>query len=520
MDTDTNDIVSNGFGNTLTRDGQGSASANLPMNGFRHTGVGNGVARSDYAAVGQVEDGLVNWAVATGTADAIAVSLSPNVTAVADGQTVYVRAGFSNATTTPTLAVNGLTARTITKTGGVALAVGDIPGALAECVFRYNLANTRWELLNPASVVVGAASSVDGDFVLFSGTSGKVLKDGGATIAPVQLATAAVPFGAIMLNGTIIQSQATNAQTFAIKTLAGTDPTATDVVYFLFRNATIATGNFVVRSVTAALSITIPSGQAMGFSNATPGRIWIGGLDNAGTVELFVINALTGTSIYPLQGWGIISTSAVSGASSSGVAYSTSARSSKAYVNLGYAGWEVGGTLGTAGTWNTAPTRLAMYQPGSVPLPGQEIQTQETYTGAVATGATAFAIDDNIPVNTHGAQLITQAITPVSSVNVLRVTGIVNISDGNAGAATMGMALFQDSTSNALASWLLWSAATGAPIEAPLEWSMLSATLSSTTFKVRAGDAAGSTITLNGAGAARKFGGSIGSYLRVREIMA
>jgi hypothetical protein len=520
MDTDTNDIVSNGFGNTLTRDGQGSASANLPMNTFRHTGVGNGVARTDYAALGQVEDGLINWAVATGTSDALAVSLSPNVTALVDGQMVFARAAASNATTTPTLAVNGLTARTITKTGGTALAVGDIPGNLAECIFRYNLANTRWELLNPAAAVVGAASSVDGDFALFSGTSGKVLKDGGATIAPVQLATASVAFGAIMLNGTIVQSQATNAQTFAIKTLAGTDPTATDVVYFLFRNATAATGNFVVRSVTAALSITIPSGQAMGFSNATPGRVWIGALDNAGTVELFVINVLTGTSIYPLQGWGIISTSAVSGASSSGVAYSTTSRANKAYVNLGYAAWEVGGTLGTAGTWNTAPTRLQMYQPGSVPLPGQEIQTQEAYTGAEASGATAFTIDDNIPVNTHGAQLISQAITPVSSANVLRITGMLNISDGNGSPATMGMALFQDSTSNALASWLLYSTATGAPIEAPVEWSMLSATISSTTFKVRVGDGAGSTITLNGQSGSRKFGGSIGSYLRAREIMA
>lgn len=57
MDTDTNDIVSNGFGNTLTRDGQGSATANQPMNSFRHTGVGNGVNPTDYIALGQLQPG-------------------------------------------------------------------------------------------------------------------------------------------------------------------------------------------------------------------------------------------------------------------------------------------------------------------------------------------------------------------------------------------------------------------------------------------------------------------------------
>src|SRR5271165_993284 len=54
MDTDTNDIVTNGLGNCITRDGQGQPTANLPMANFRHTGVSNGVNPTDYAALGQV----------------------------------------------------------------------------------------------------------------------------------------------------------------------------------------------------------------------------------------------------------------------------------------------------------------------------------------------------------------------------------------------------------------------------------------------------------------------------------
>lgn len=55
MDADTNNIVTNGFNNCLTRDGQGAATANLPMNGFKHTNVGNGSAVTDYVAVGQLQ---------------------------------------------------------------------------------------------------------------------------------------------------------------------------------------------------------------------------------------------------------------------------------------------------------------------------------------------------------------------------------------------------------------------------------------------------------------------------------
>jgi hypothetical protein len=54
VDSDTNDITGNGFGNTLTRDGQGSATANLPMNGFKHTNCAVGVNPTDYATMAQI----------------------------------------------------------------------------------------------------------------------------------------------------------------------------------------------------------------------------------------------------------------------------------------------------------------------------------------------------------------------------------------------------------------------------------------------------------------------------------
>ena len=86
---------------------------------------------------------------AGGSADAITATFSPAIT-LADTQLCAFIATAANATPTPTFAPNGLTAHTITKKGGAALSVGDIPAAAACCILEYNLANTRWELLNPA----------------------------------------------------------------------------------------------------------------------------------------------------------------------------------------------------------------------------------------------------------------------------------------------------------------------------------------------------------------------------------
>jgi hypothetical protein len=93
----------------------------------------------------------IPWAVAGGSSDAIAVTYSPAVAALTDGLTLQFRASAANATTTPTFSPNGLTAHTITKYGGSALVAKDIPAALAECLIVYNLANTRWELLDAAT---------------------------------------------------------------------------------------------------------------------------------------------------------------------------------------------------------------------------------------------------------------------------------------------------------------------------------------------------------------------------------
>lgn len=167
------DGMATGLSTCITKNGQTTITANLPMSTYKHTGVGNASARTEYAAYGQLQDGLVNWVAAGGAADAITATYSPSVTSLSDGQLFFVRAGAANATTTPTFSPNGLTARTIVKNGGSALAANDIFGAGHELVLRYNSANTRYELLNP---VTNNVPTLDGNNTLsgnntFTGTS-------------------------------------------------------------------------------------------------------------------------------------------------------------------------------------------------------------------------------------------------------------------------------------------------------------------------------------------------------------
>ena len=129
------------------------------------------------------------WVASGGTVNAITATYSPAITALSDGMVCAFRATGANTSTTPTFSPNGLTARTIVKSGGVALAVNDIPRANYECLVRYNLANTRWELLNPLGIssgsAAGVASGVATTICAMSGTTGLYLAWGNIQVANV-----------------------------------------------------------------------------------------------------------------------------------------------------------------------------------------------------------------------------------------------------------------------------------------------------------------------------------------------
>lgn len=335
------------------------------------------------------------------------------------------------------------------------------------------------------------------------------------------VATTQMRYAAGLLNGTLVASVGSSALTVAIKTLAGADPSVTDPVRVVFRNATAATGDYTILDITAATSLVISSGSTMGTANSTAFRLWIVGFNDAGTFRLGAVNCLSGVNIMPLSAWGIASSTAEGGAGaadSAQVFYTGTAVTSKAYSVLGYASYETG--LATAGTWSAVPTRLQLFGSG-VPLPGVLIQATRTDFPSVATGTTQIPNDNTIPQITEGDEYMTRAITPASAANVLRVAGNLTLSSSGGAGSGITAALFQDSTANALKAIFQRSVAS-VSITAPLILShaMLAGTSSSTTFRVRAGPNSAVTMTFNGESGSQYFGGVMNSFLHVEEIMA
>lgn len=144
QDTD----IATALTNTICRDGQTVITANLPMAGFRHTGVGNGVARTDYAALAQLQDGALFYlGLAGGTADVITINATPAFAAYVDGQRFIFEASGAN-TTAVTVALNGLTAKDLRKGYNEALVVGDILNK-QRVEMVYNATDGIFQMISP-----------------------------------------------------------------------------------------------------------------------------------------------------------------------------------------------------------------------------------------------------------------------------------------------------------------------------------------------------------------------------------
>lgn len=136
-----------------------------------------------------------------------------------------------------------------------------------------------------------------------------------------------------------------------------------------------------------------------------------------------------------------------------------------------------------------------------------------------STGSTQFVNDDTIPQNTEGFEVVTATITPTSATNKLIIEGEIHI--GSAVAEWIGLGVFQDSTADALYFVTNRAATSNQMVTIPFRHEMVSGTTSATTFKVRVGPiTAATTLTINGTGGARKFGGVAISSLTVTEVSA
>jgi hypothetical protein len=149
-----------------------------------------------------------------------------------------------------------------------------------------------------------------------------------------------------------------------------------------FRSATLGSGAVSFVKGTPA-NLVVPATATLGTVNGIASRLVVLAINNAGTIELAVVNIAGGVN---LDETGIINTTAIAGGSNSAsTVYSTTARTGVPYQVLGI----IDSTQATAGTWATQPSlvRGAGGQAGSAML---SAKPPVNVTGSRTLGVTNY----------------------------------------------------------------------------------------------------------------------------------
>ena len=156
MDTEM-DGFATGLSNCITKDGQTTVTANIPMNSKKFTGLTTGSARTDSISLGQVQDSQFTALGTTGgSADAYTATPSPAITAYVNTMQFTAKIHATNTTTTPYLQISGIgtpASDAVIKKWSIsgaeiATEAGDL---LSGKIYRFhrNPANTAWIVENP-----------------------------------------------------------------------------------------------------------------------------------------------------------------------------------------------------------------------------------------------------------------------------------------------------------------------------------------------------------------------------------
>ena len=305
-----------------------------------------------------------SYAPGSGTANAQTVAVPLGITSLYDGLgPICWKPTAANTNTTPTLAVNGLAATTITKFGNSALSASppDLTTTAAACVI-YVL--STWQLQNPQSNTVGVpafsaiASGTNTVAAMLVGSGASLGVAGSGTIGATSL---------VSLSG--LPSQSANT---VLGTLTATTPSA-----LAMPSCSGASNALIWTSGTGFGCNTISGGGSSAFSSLTSGT---------NTTAAMVVG--TGASL-GVAGSGAITATTISGGLANQINYQSAANTTAflSAVNSAVVSYSSGGTLQAS---TTLPTGLAMGTPASIVLTNAT-GTASSLTAGLATSMTGGA---------------------------------------------------------------------------------------------------------------------------------
>jgi hypothetical protein len=238
---------------SIAKDGQTTPTANLPMGGFKHTGVANGTARTQYPSIAQIQDGTLIYAAATGSSTtSYTATLSPAVTAYVDGAEYSFKADVGNASAC-TLAINSASSLSIRKNYDDALVSGDIVAGQI-VVVRFDSTNNRFQMVSPSAASVTGGNGISA----LTASANTVTGFNGSSVAAKFPATAFAR--TVWDDATAASARSTMAA--AIKGAVEGINTQTGLTYTL---ALTDAGKIVEMNRASANTVTIPPNATIAF---------------------------------------------------------------------------------------------------------------------------------------------------------------------------------------------------------------------------------------------------------------
>lgn len=364
-------------------------------------------------------------------------------------------------------------------------------GAQQVAIIQYDGTDSRWKLI--------------------ASTAGAAVADGAVTA--VKLAASARAGN--IVNGKVVESHTGNAVTIAIKTLAGTDPTASDPVYVRVADQA---GAYTWMTLTAATSIVLSSGSSAGSTNGAALKLWLLAINDAGTFRLGLVNCAVGAlTVLPLNPSGLISSTAEGGAGAAdawATVYTGTAVTNKPYTPLAYLEWQSG--LTTAGNWDASPTIIGLWREG-VPLPGTIIfRSRGEYT-TYSSLTTAIPYDNTVPQISEGTEILALTVAAQYSNSLILLDSNCVVAGSNSPSNLLA-ALFANGASSAIRAGNATAPAASYPLPLPLNVAYAPGAVSAQIYALRIGPEAG-TLYINGNGGGQRLNGSSAAYLDIKELV-
>jgi hypothetical protein len=284
----TSDLAT-GLSTAITKDGQTTVTANIPMSGFKITNLGAATVGTDAVRYSQIQSNTDKLVTVSGT-DTLTGSVTPALTAYAAGNLFSFVVANTN-TTAVTINIDGVGSKAITRTGSTALVAGDmVAGQVA--LIEYD--GTRFQLLNGNSftnLLVSGTLNYGGVTLTNAVTgTGKMVLDTSPTVnnpTVTNYVESVVAIGTVSSSNTIALTNGTvqTATLTASTACTFTMPTATagkSFVLLLKQAASTGNGTATFTSVkwgtSGAPTITATAGKMDILTFIADGTNWYGSI--------------------------------------------------------------------------------------------------------------------------------------------------------------------------------------------------------------------------------------------------